>query len=188
MHDFFQLRDLSDETQRRLLSRWLEVVHRDRTVPLTSFLPSGGSVDLGPDFILLCLSSGNVRAASVIDAGPMVARNLGRQPNGLLLEELTPVSYLADIIPAYALCAGLFVPLSSLDEVSFSDRSHRLVRRLILPLSRQPAGSAHAAGQLLVLFAPEGEAETEPLLPGQCRTMTGVCSQGAALFREGSSP
>lgn len=189
MHDFFHLHDLSDAVQQGLLAFWQDVARGDDKVPLSAFLSDRGPVsDWGADFILLCLSSGSVRAARVLTAGPMVARNLGREPSGLSLEALTPASYLADIIPAYALCAGLFVPLCSRDEVCFSDRSRRLVRRLILPLSRQPAGSAHGAGHLLALFAAEGEGETDPLLPGQCRTMTGVRSRGITLFKGDAGP
>lgn len=184
MHDVFRLDDLTNDAQHMALAHWLCVARQDPTVPLAR-VKTGGLASAGQAHgVLLDLSGGTIREARVVSAGTAVTRALGVDATGMTLSALMPASYVTDLIPAYAFCAGSFRPLSCLDEVSYADGTQILVRRLILPLQRQPSGSAFAAQYLWMIYDPAAGEEAGKGESGTCRTLTGIRSLGVAVFRD----
>jgi hypothetical protein len=189
MHDVFHLHDLTDDAQHRLLLYWLDIARRDRAVPLAAFDEMMLPPVVRVRHVLWSLSGSNMRKAVLARSGPGLAAYLGTadDPVGMSLEELLPPSYVNDIVPAYAVCASTFRPLSSLDLITYADGSGRLLRRLVLPIGRPVDGGPLYASHLLVAYAPAGEdEEAEGVLarPGHCGTMRRVDSVGIALFKD----
>ena len=186
MHDVFSQDDLTNDAQHRALIHWLMAADMDKAVPTDSFDPGrvpDGMLDYA---VLFALAGRSIRDALITRTSPAVVAGLGRDPTGLTLARLMPPSYLADVIPAYALCAGAFRPLSSLDEVTYEDGDRRLVRRLLLPLDRQLPGADFAAGGLLMIFDPADGTDRGKRSDGTCKTMVAVRSLGLSLFKDRS--
>ncbi|SNS60986.1 MULTISPECIES: hypothetical protein [unclassified Azospirillum] len=187
MHDVFHLHDLANDAQHRLLLYWLDVARRDRSVPLAAFDEMRLPPSVRANYVVLGLGNDGIRKARFLRTGSAVPVNLGVDPVGLTLEQLMPPSYVNDIVPAYAICASTFSPLSSLDLVTYSDGYSKLVRRLVLPIGRTAGLGGTCAQYLLMIYAPAGGADDmadEVPGPGQCRTMQRVDSVGIALFKD----
>lgn len=152
MHDVFRLDDLTNDTQHYALSHWTSIARRNPTVPLDDMMACRHAADTADHCILFNLQSGSIRDARVEKVGAGVMASLTFDPAGMTLSKLMPPDYVADIIPAYAFCAGSFRPMSSLDEVTHTNGAVALVRRLILPLERQSPGGAFAARYLLMIY------------------------------------
>ncbi len=173
MHDVFRLDDLTNDTQHYALSRWTDIARRNPVVPLAEMLACWRVTDALDRSILLNLAPGSIRSARVERVGAAVQATLAVEAAGQTLSQLMPADYMGDLIPAYAFCAGAFRPMSSLDEVTHGDGTVALVRRLILPLERQPPGTAFTAQYLLMLIdhAPDGTLDgdeaAEPPVPCQ---------------------
>ncbi|MFY8091857.1 MAG: hypothetical protein ACOVN0_00095 [Niveispirillum sp.] len=186
MHDVFRLDDLTNDAQHMALAHWLCIARQDASVPLSRVMAGRLALSCRDHGVLLDMSAGAVREARVVSAGPSVTQALGIDPVGMSLSALMPASYVADLIPAYAFCAGSFRPLSCLDEVTYADGTRMLVRRLVLPLERQQPGGAFAARYLLMIYDPTAGEERGKVGSGTCRTMIGTRSLGAAVFRDRS--
>lgn len=184
MHDVFRLDDLTNDTQHYALSHWTDIVRRDPAVPLDDMMACRRAADTADNCLLFNLDGGSIREARIIKVGQGVATALGIDPVGLTLSELMPASYVADIIPAYAFCAGVFRPLSSLDEVTYADGARTLVRRLILPLERQAEGAAFAARYLLMIYDTLGGVRGSSDGSGLCREILTTHSLSVAVFRD----
>lgn len=192
MHDVFHLHDLTDDAQHRLLLYWLDIARRDRAVPLVAFDEMMLPPMVRKRHILWSLSGPNIRKAVLARSGANFAGSLGlsSDPVGTTLEGLLPPSYVNDIVPAYAVCASTFCPLSSLDLITYSDGSSRLLRRLVLPIGRPAEESPLYARYLLVAYSPAGEDEEAGGIgsrPDPCRTMQRVDSVGISLFKDASA-
>jgi hypothetical protein len=189
MHDVFHLHDLTDDAQHRLLLYWLDVARRDRAVPLAAFDEMMLPPVVRARYVLWGLSGPNIRRAVLARSSARFASSLGATGDltGMTLEELLPPSYVNDIVPAYAVCASTFCPLSSLDLITYADGSSRLLRRLVLPIGRPADRSPHYASHLLVAYSPAGEEEdtgkTDPRPPFSS-PMQRVDSVGIALFSD----
>ncbi|MFM2043643.1 MAG: hypothetical protein RLY86_2219 [Pseudomonadota bacterium] len=186
MHDVFSQDDLTNDAQHRALIHWLTAATMDPAVPADVFDPDRVPAGMLDSAVLLVLAGRSIRDALIARASDGIVAGLGRDPTGLTLARLMPPSYLADLIPAYALCAGAFRPLSSLDEVTYEDGDHLLVRRLILPLDRQPPSADFAAGSLLMIFGPADSSDQGRRSDGTFKTMVAVRSLGLSLFRDRS--
>jgi hypothetical protein len=187
MHDVFHLHDLANDAQHRLLLYWLDVARRDRLVPLSAFEEMHLPPSVRQSYVMLGLGDGSIRKAVFMRTGSAVSANLGVNPVGLTLEQLMPRSYVNDIVPAYAICASTFSPLSSLDLITYADGHSKLIRRLVLPIGRTADIGGHSAQYLLIIYVPASGAEDEPADvpgPGQCRSMQRVDSVGFALFKD----
>lgn len=185
MHDVFRLDDLTNDAQHMALAHWLHIARQDPAVPLARVMVGGLATAQSEHGVLLDLSGGAVREARVVSAGAAVTRALGIDATGLPLSALMPSSYITDLIPAYAFCAGSFRPLSCLDDISYADGTQILVRRLILPVERQPPGSAFAARYLLMIYDPAAGEEAGKGDSGTCLSLVGIRSLGVAVFRDG---
>jgi hypothetical protein len=184
MHDVFRLDDLTNDTQHYALSHWTAIVRRTPVVPLSDMMACRRAADTADNCVLFNLDGGSIRDARIIKIGQGVAAALGIDPVGLTLSQLMPASYVSDIIPAYAFCAGVFRPLSSLDEVTYADGGRALVRRLILPLERQAPGAAFAARNLLMIYDALGNARGTSDGSGLCRQILSTHSLSVAVFRD----
>jgi hypothetical protein len=189
MHDVFHLHDLTDDAQHRLLLYWLDIARRDRSVPLSAFDELMLPPVIRARHVIWGLSGPNIRKATLVRSGTNLTWYLGvtSDPIGMPLEGLLPPSYVNDIVPAYAVCASTFSPMSSLDLITYADGSSRLLRRLILPIGRPAHCSPLYASHLLVAYAPAGEPEEEgeaSSRQGRCGTMQRVDSVGIALFKD----
>ncbi len=184
MHDVFRLDDLTNDTQHYALSHWTDIVRRNPVVPLDEMMACRRSAETSDNCVLFHLDGGSVRDARIIKVGDGVAAALGINPVGMTLSALMPASYVADIIPAYAFCAGVFRPLSSLDEVTYADGSRTLVRRLILPLERQAPGAAFAARYLLMIYGAVDRTRATSDGSSLCRGILTTHSLSVAVFRD----
>ncbi len=184
MHDVFHMDDLTNDAQHHALAYWLHVARRDRGLPVAAFTALNLPGVAADSYVLFELFDERIRDAVIRDVAPGVAKALGIHPVGLRLSQVMPPSYVADVVPAYALCAGLFLPLSSLDQVTYSDGTMLLVRRLVLPLSRRPPGASHAARHLLMIYDSTARPADEPARAGACRSMVAIRSLGIALYKD----
>jgi len=184
MHDVFRLDDLTNDTQHYALSHWTDIVRRNPVVPLGDMMACRRAAETTDNCVLFHLDGDSIRDARIIKVGDGVAAALGIDPVGMTLSELMPASYVADIIPAYAFCAGAFRPLSSMDEVTYADGARVLVRRLILPLERQAEGAAFAARYLLMIYGAVEGPRTTSDGAGLCRQILATRSLSVAVFRD----
>lgn len=168
MHDVFHQNDLTNDTQHYALSHWADIARRNPAVPLADMMACRRLMAMVDYSILFNLDAGSIRDARVERVGAGVRASLSFDPTGSTLSQLMPPDYVADVIPAYAFCAGSFRPLSSLDEVTHVNGAVALVRRLVLPLEQQPPGRTFAARYLLMIYD-KTAGEADPAAePGPC--------------------
>lgn len=184
-HDHFAPQDLPDDGQRLLLARWLEIARSSPQVPSAVLDRDWIGQTISGRYVMVDLTPGPLRLARVLAAGKAVRHELGFDPVGMTADKTVPGPYLADMIPAYALCAYSFQPTAAVDDLIRDDGSRTRTWRLILPFDRQPPGAAQSAGTLLMtyLHAPDDD---HLIYVGRLEQIVAVVSQGLRLF--GNAP
>lgn len=183
--DTFTLNDLPNDGQRQLLARWLEIAGAWPQAPSSAMDMAWVADLLSERHVLVDLSAGHLRHARIKAAGTAVRHELGFDPVGFTADRTVPGPYLADMLPAYAICAGTFRPTAALDDLILVDGSRMLTRRLILPFDRQQAGSPHIAGTLLMSYIHEA-GDDQLAFVGRLDQIVAVVSRGLWLFEGGN--